>query len=316
MQPEETILKGGSLATTSIIDNGGKKFVRKKISLVKEREYGYYRWYSQLKKMQRLGRMFPDLFVKVIDFGYKVDREHFRPHHQYAYMDLEYHEEATNCYDYLKGYYRSEDEGKRLAHTILQAVHPLYEHQIPSFKGAMSLYFEEEIISKINACMQDPRFRKDYVQTQIPQLLTRLKTMAIETYQTPTESLTHGNLTLENILYLPREDKVLLIDVYEENVIDNKYNDYSQLAQSANSHYELMLEHGKDFEVPRAIRAFNNELKKIWRHDLYSWEINLIKFFECSQFYRMLPFKLKAGVDPLPYLRVAERLTKECLRAV
>jgi hypothetical protein len=258
--------------------------------------------------------MFPDLFVKVIDFGYKVDREHFKPHHQYAYMDLEYHEGAKNGYEYLNFFYRSEEEGKRFAHKVLDAVEPLYQHEIPSFKGAMSLYFEEEIVSKINACMSDSRFRKDYIHTQLPQLLTRLRVMAIESYEKPVESLTHGNLTLENILYT-NEGKVLLIDLYEENVIDNKYNDYSQLAQSANSHYESIVEHGKDFKVEKAMKAFNEELKKEWRSNLYSWEIKLIKFFECSQFFRMLPFKLKAGVDPLPYLQVAEKLTKECLRA-
>lgn len=42
---KETILKGGSLASTSVIQDNNNTFVRKKISLGKEREYGFCRWY-------------------------------------------------------------------------------------------------------------------------------------------------------------------------------------------------------------------------------------------------------------------------------
>ena len=38
---KETILKGGSLASTSLIEDNSNTFVRKKISLSKDREYGF-----------------------------------------------------------------------------------------------------------------------------------------------------------------------------------------------------------------------------------------------------------------------------------
>ena len=46
-------LKGGSLSTTELHEIDGVRYIKKRINLVKEREYGFVRWYSQLKKIQR-----------------------------------------------------------------------------------------------------------------------------------------------------------------------------------------------------------------------------------------------------------------------
>ena len=62
----KTKLKGGSLSSTSFCTENGLSFIRKKVSLVENREFGFYRWLSQLKKLQRLGNLFPDLFPRVI----------------------------------------------------------------------------------------------------------------------------------------------------------------------------------------------------------------------------------------------------------
>ena len=78
---EKTKLKGGSLSSTYLIEEGDKKFIRKCVSLTKDREYGYVRWYSQLKKLQRLESDLPGLFPKVLNVSYD-DGE--------AYFDLEY----------------------------------------------------------------------------------------------------------------------------------------------------------------------------------------------------------------------------------
>ena len=52
-------------------------YIKKKINLVKEREYGFVRWYSQLKKIQKYSSDFPDLFPKIIDVSYE-DRKSTR----------------------------------------------------------------------------------------------------------------------------------------------------------------------------------------------------------------------------------------------
>ena len=53
---ERRLLKGGSLAGTYVITTSSGQYVRKEISLVENREYGYQRWYSQLKRLQRYHR--------------------------------------------------------------------------------------------------------------------------------------------------------------------------------------------------------------------------------------------------------------------
>lgn len=307
------ILKGGSLANTCVVEENGKTFVRKKISIAKEREYGYYRWYSQLKKLQRLGEMFPGKFVRVLDFGVSKSDETL------AYMDLEYHEDAVNCYEYLCEEGRTMGEAKNLARSIRDSISVVHNFSIKGCNNAMSLYFEEEIMSKIRECYRSSEdFRLAYNSSGIPEMLPELRDIAIKLH-VPTESFTHGNLTLENILFLKGSQRVLFIDVYEENVIDNKYNDYSQLLQSANSDYELICEHGEFPVVPKAISQFNTELYHIMRDQMTEKEILLTLFFECSQFYRMLPFKLKASRgnvnSTLPFMEVAKRLTEDLINA-
>ena len=64
-------LKGGSLSNTELHEIDGVRYVKKKINLIKEREYGFVRWYSQLKKTQRLSNEFPNLFPKLLMFHMK-----------------------------------------------------------------------------------------------------------------------------------------------------------------------------------------------------------------------------------------------------
>jgi hypothetical protein len=310
----ETILKGGSLATTSVIDEDGKTFVRKKISLEKEREYGYYRWYSQLKKLQRYDKMFPGKFVKVFDFGVLRDRR--GEHH--AHMDLEFHQDSVNCYEYLCEPDRTRAEVVRLARLIFGSVAELHEVEIDSSEGAMGLYFQEEIVSKLKECLKDESFKRVYNDSLIPSMLPSLKEVALHLHK-PVESYTHGNLTLENILFLRASESVVFIDPYEENIIDNRYNDYSQILQSCYSHYELLCDYGPDYKVPRAMVWFNSYAGSLMALGMTREELLLTRFFECSQFYRMLPFKLKASKDMsdvMPFLRVAETLTGKLINAI
>ena len=57
-------LKGGSLSKTYRLPQ--YDIVGKEVKIYKEREYGFMRWYSQTKKMQRLSALHPDLFPKIL----------------------------------------------------------------------------------------------------------------------------------------------------------------------------------------------------------------------------------------------------------
>jgi hypothetical protein len=60
-------LKGGSLSKTYRLPQYNT--VCKEVSTIKEREYGFMRWYSQTKKMQRLSELHPDLFPKIYEIS-------------------------------------------------------------------------------------------------------------------------------------------------------------------------------------------------------------------------------------------------------
>jgi len=310
---KKTMLKGGSLAGTYLIEDGNKKIVRKEISLNHEREYGYVRWYSQLKRLQRYEKMFPGAFVKMVDYG--VQGLHSE---RFAYFDLEYHVDAVNCHDYICGLDSPWDVG-RVFDSIMDKLKPMHKVSLTAPRNSIKLYFQEEVTRKLDDCiLSSKEFVKMYLDTDICSMLHELEMAAYELYENPCESYTHGNVTLENILYLKDSQNVIFIDPYEENIIDNKYNEYSQLAQSCNSHYELMCSSPGFTHIPLGLDLFNLKLKSFMKESLSENEIRLVKFFECSQFFRMLPFKLKAGLSLLeiyPFLKKAEKLAKEVLHA-
>ena len=84
--------KGGSLSSTCLLEDGGKLFVRKSVSLVHNREYGFQRWYSQLKKLQKYSIMFPGLFPSVLNYGMTDNN---------AYFDMEFFKDAINAHQYI-----------------------------------------------------------------------------------------------------------------------------------------------------------------------------------------------------------------------
>ena len=64
-------LKGGSLSKTTVIQNEKGIFVRKKISIFKEREYGLVRWQSQIRKLQILYNYLPSHILPILNIGYE-----------------------------------------------------------------------------------------------------------------------------------------------------------------------------------------------------------------------------------------------------
>jgi len=91
--------KGGSLSSTSLMEsNDGEFFVRKTVSVLHNREYGFQRCYSQMKRIQRYSVLFPGLSPTLLDNGLDKDS---------AYFDIEYFPNAVNAHD---SYYKEDDE--------------------------------------------------------------------------------------------------------------------------------------------------------------------------------------------------------------
>ena len=298
---EKKLLKGGSLAATHIITSEDDQWVRKESCLDTEREYGFQRWYSQLKRLQRYEVLFPDAFVRVRKFGIEGGM---------GFFDLDYYPTAVNCFDYLKSC-TSKESAQDLLALIVQSIKPVHDLKFSSSCSALSLFFEEEVARKLEDAKKYAEFNSFYSSASVnflgvdyPSLSTTIekyKLVGEYLYNMSddcSESYTHGNLTLENILYLPDAHKVVFIDPYEENIIDSPYQDYSQLLQSSNSHYELHNEQEDGSPsplIPDGLKFFNSSLNSYLLSYFNPVEVQLIRFFEAAQFIRMLPFKMKSS---------------------
>ncbi|MBU3589066.1 phosphotransferase [Polynucleobacter sp. 80A-SIGWE] len=306
---EKKRLKGGSLSGTYFcVDGAGTAFVRKEVSLKDNREYGFQRWYSQLKRLQRYSQQFPGLFPGVIKFGRDGDL---------AYFDIEYIGGSITAHDYLLEHPPQKDIEKMLS-VLLDSMGRMHSIQFPSTSAAMDLYVYEEMEQKIGACLGNSRFQKLIAQrditfngkrvTGIYWAIDEFKRCIKQSYINPVECFTHGNITLENVLYQPDEKLITLIDPYEENIIDSKLAEYSQILQSSNSYYEIYNATTPSvsdsnveayIEIPPGISCFNKLFFKHLEAECTKEELRVVRLFEISQYVRMLPFKMEIDEDKM-----------------
>ncbi len=301
--------KGGSLSQTSLIKKSDSKlYVRKIVSLKDNREYGFQRWYSQLKKLQRYSVLFPGIFPKVFEFG-QTEQE--------AYMDIEYFDNAINAQEFIEKSTKT-NEIDNFFFELINLLSVLHKNKIDSCKDGMSLYIHEEIDQRIHDCMGNKAFT-DFLRydeiifngnriSSLMSVLNQYKIMCNTYYQKPKETFTHGNITLENMLYIPNEKRLIFIDPYEENIIDSELAEYSQILQSSNAMYELY--NKKEVNVYRneiiidldesfGLKYFNDKIKHHIKNAYAHNEYMVIRLLEISQFIRMLPFKMAVDQDKM-----------------
>ena len=278
-------LKGGSLSTTYLITDENFQFVRKECSTIVNREYGYQRWYSQLKRQQRYNHLFPGLFPNIIKYGVTSDG--------IAYFDMEYIPDTVTVYDFLMSS-TSEFDISNLIVELIKSMHSMHSININSNKSAIDLYIQEEVNQKIN----DTDLSAEFNSFPISEFKTELLK-----YDDDIETFTHGNLTLENILYNSATNTITFIDPYEENIIDSKLCDYSQILQSCNSKYELhnnsdiILTDDNNFGLDTFNKIFNSFLYD----NITGKQLKMVKLFEISQFIRMLPFKQEIDIKKMSF---------------
>jgi hypothetical protein len=301
--------KGGSLSATMLMrHSNGNLFVRKNVSIIKNREYGFQRWYSQLKRIQRYSVLFPGIFPKLLDYG-KDEAT--------AFMDLEYLNNAINAQEFIDKSINF-NEIDRFFNALIENMDFMYQEKMVSSSNGIQLYINEEVDQRLKDCMQDEEFQEFMKHESIifngvevrPFIDSKkvYKDLCIEYFQNPVEVFTHGNLTLENILYDPTKGRVIFIDPYEENIIDSELAEYSQLLQSSNGKYELYnSKHAKidgnkinaRIDNSPGIDYFNNMLTEYLKESFTDRDYVMIRLFEVSQFIRMLPFKLVVDKNKL-----------------
>jgi len=296
-----TKLKGGSLSNTSLYENGTEKFIRKSVSTKQNREYGYVRWYSQLKKLQRFEAT--GLFPKILGVG-TTDKT--------AYFDIEYLEGYRDIKTILTEDTLTELQIEQINEAVWCSFDNLHRKMYLPIKGAGSLYYKEEVLQKLSDAFKYQKFSNFYenglldsfeyngqITHGIQNFLPELKNFFDELNLT-TEETIHGNPTLENMMYSFKEDRVVFIDPYEESCLDSRLLDYSQVLQCSRSHYGYITDRGVTVvgpsvgyhgSIPNNFIVFN----KLFEDRIDPAEKKIIDVLEATQFIRMLPFKCAAG---------------------
>lgn len=305
------LLKGGSLNETWIIDVDDYLRVRKYVDRYENREYGYNRWYSQLKRQQRYSELFPDLWLPIIDVGIEDNK---------AYFDMPYVHDSHNVYEYLTEQTLTPEELDDLNDTIWSAFDRMHiDNFMLSNPSVAELYVWQEVRKSLDDCTRS-EFRKfaenkkvwvdDQEVPSFVHVIDEYEELFKKTYTRTFEVFSHGNSTLENMLYVPEKKQIIFIDPYEENVIDSDLADFSQVLQSCEGTYELM--NGADCEIidNRAntffdwygaykLYSFHIRFDEELKRRLSDNEYIVTKLFHISQFIRMLPFKQHIDMDKM-----------------
>lgn len=299
------LFKGGSLSRTELIECDGELFVRKSCSLLHDREYGLSRLFSQKTRMSMLQQHHPDLFPKVLRVGSFSDE---------AFVDYEYLGSHVPLVDFLTQKSHSSAVVERLFTNIMDAFCRVHDVNSGTIVGrdALELYFNEELLGKCDAlvdrfdCLKGQKFLfngKEVFKPNAHVIKGWISNLCINKLEL-TETLGHGNLTLENMLVNPESLELALIDCYEENFFGSKYNDFSQILQCSQYHYSLLVNEKAEISAKGCVfeSAEQASLKKLqkhivgWRESLFnSDERLLVDLFLVSQFTRMLPFKIAAN---------------------
>jgi len=300
------VLKGGSLGRTELIaTNDGGLRVRKSISSLKNREYGEVRWHSQLKRLQRYDSLLPGLFPKVLQLGTTEDSYFF---------DIEYFDGFCNLKSYFCNHSPDQGQVELIAEKIICAATRLHSYTVfDSYPGSLGVYLQEEVLQKLSDACEDPDFEAfskiptiyfngvefPALKSQIPWLREFVDRIKIDS-----ECFTHGNLTLENILIHPVSLEIRLIDPYDENIVDCREADFSQILQCSDSHYGIMSDYEPtvsgasvilEYKIPTPLIQFNEVILKSFTSPTLDLNIELLDFLHVSQFVRMLPFKVQSG---------------------
>ena len=310
-----TMLKGGSLSKTFLIEKKNIKYVRKQIQLEQEREFGFQRWYSQYKRLQRYESQFPNFFPKILDAGIVENT---------AYFDIEYFENSTNVSDFLMSE-RNESEVRSIAKTIWDMLATIHSVTYSKNTNASELYLYEKVIRKLAICMENPEFKKfassDYFVfngQKVSNFKLNLESFVHDFNQRyrlseDQQSFVHGNVTLENIIFQPDIGRIIFLDPYEENIIDNRLVDISQLLQSSNSNYEIYNQAQIninentvqcDAQTTNARNFLNDWLKQQIKSSFSQVDIELTYLYEISQYIRMLPFKKQSDPEKCKFFYI------------
>ena len=292
-------LKGGSLSQTYRLPQ--YDLVCKEIVRDKNREYGFVRWYSQMKKLQRYNTLYPNLFPKVLGVNVDGTTAGFKMEYMKGFRDIK----TILANDTL-----TDEQIFRISQAVWKGLNQLHSVTHDPIPGAGKLYFEEEVWQKLKDALVIPEFANFHahgtyeyngrIVQGIGAYVHEMENFFSELTLIQEENI-HGNPTLENILYSFDEDRVVFIDVYDESMIDTRFLDYAQVLQCSRSHYGFINDNIVDvggvsvthrLQIPKNFETFNYHFES---EIVEPRTKEIVDVFEATQFIRMLPFKVLAG---------------------
>ena len=298
------IYKGGSLSSTKLIEHYELgKFVCKEVSTEMNREYGFVRFNSQIKRHQFLFSKDNSLYPRIIKVGIDNNR-------QKAYCIYEFKENFIPLIDYLNNpNLKKKDVEKTAINTksALDKIHSI-ENNFEDPDGSLNYYVEEEMIRPLNTYKDilnenELIFQEEEV-VKTSKLVDKIKITLEKIKNFPQSCFIHGNSTLENILIDPKTHKICFIDLYDETYFNSAISDFSQILQCSKYFYGLKMRentNNKSYEKrlhfsllrgPKNMIIFNNIFEKLIINEKI--DKTLFSLMCASQFTRLLPFRIKS----------------------
>jgi virulence-associated protein VapD len=288
-------LKGGSLSRTVVIDGGQRLLVRKYISITENREYGLVRWQSQIRKIQTLRSYLGESVISIESMG--VDGSFY-------YYDMPFYKNALNCAELLEN-----NNNVNLASEIVQLLDQMSKIGFGWVSGSVSVYLSDEVLYPLKNSLKQLLLVQSGSFSNINDMKREIESaidlvlILIKKYENKKilEGLTHGNLTLENMLWDKDSKKLILIDPYSETYTESLCGDMSQISQSSLSGYEYIIKNklhndpsidGYPYtSIPKEINLLGNDiLDLVSEFDWFDSDLHQIMY--ASQFIRMFPFKI------------------------
>jgi serine/threonine protein kinase len=229
----------------------------------------------------------------------------------YSYFDIEYVDGKD-----IKTLFVNEEisDVPKLVTELTTAFDTMHSREYKHNPSSLNLYFIEEVERKLQDALKYEDFKNFYnlhyysyngervLGMSIQHVFDKFKKLFDRVITS--ECYVHGNPTLENIMYNPETNKITFIDLYEEGIVDSKFSDYSQILQCSNSYYGIRNDSPITVDyntveshavIPDKLIEFNNCFNEYLVNRYSEDELRLIKLFEATQFFRMLPFKCIAG---------------------
>ena len=298
------VYKGGSLSSTKLINHPKfRKCVLKEVSNYSNREYGFVRFCSQIKRHSQLQSCEPELFPEILKVGIDIKN-------QKAYCIYKHMEDFISIFDFLNDHQISDIKLNQTASNLIKSLEKLHnnEFNIPLIKGSFEFYLKEEMISPLieyekyldihNKTFEGIEVESCHdVISKIYGLFKKLEKKDDQTY-----CMIHGNATLENILINPKTLEISFIDVYDETYCDVALSDYSQVLQCSKYFYGIRMRKQKNdkdeynyklIDAGKNFKVFNDAIEK--RLIINKDQALLLRLLTASQFIRLLPFRIKSN---------------------